>query len=1248
MKAHKPLSILLSLAILLSCIGWTPTLADTASPAKSAQPSATEPTQLPEAAEQEATRGKDHVARLHGEEGDHLNNLVFLNEDGSKTLYLYDHPVKYRDESGEIHDISLDIADTDDTAYPFRAKAHYAVTSFPAQLPDGITLTDGQVSVRMAAQIPSGNVALNHHARRVDTQTVAYTYDAHTTIEYALTYAGFKEEIVVSQYTGQTAYNFILYTGGLSLTDLGGAYYLTDATGEIKAALGQVIVFTADERNNTFGEMRAQTIKENQIYALTIVLDAAYLADPATAYPIRIDPTVTLTYEADGATAIEDVTIQSENVSYPEYPSVSVGLRSYGISRLLMRFPGIDFSDYEGVTITSATVSLRDLMCEETEMTVYCYPFTGSNWTESTASWSALTTQSWGEELDSQVISYNNGLTQESTHRYEFDISDAVQAWIDGTADAAKGIIFKASSTVETATTQLSKVFGSFEQDGYKPIFEMTYLSSVTISPSSARIFAGETKELSAATIPTGQPVTWVSSNPSVAIVESGIVTGISAGQTTITATLADGTYATCHMTVLAKGIILNYTNVDMCIGSTIILEAYTLPDNQDVTWFSNNEEIASVNATGVVTGKSIGTATITAQLDDGTCQVCIVNVKCTGTLNYTSIDVVEGNLFLLSLQTEEPINVTWTSSNTNVATVSNIGIVSGENSGTAVITASSPGLMQPVSCTVTVRLSEGIYCIENVGNSLCMAVKDNEIFGGSSVIQKTYQSNVNAATTFSQQWKICYLNNGYYSIRPAHKLNLGLYMNTAKNITVMDIGTTDSSDAITTSAQWSITITASGYVLQNRAYPSYTIMTYQGSNVEGEHIVAATISSTLPASRYTWNITKMVVTPQILLYDATTGKYLENGRRGITPGDVFTVNDLNIIVSVVSSTDIDFSVQWFSANKPSATVNADTGTVTGIAYGEVTITALKSLDGDIRTASYTLVVSQIPITGYELEYDPDFWNETVVTSGRYIKDYTNCYAYAINNQIDPIGTNFGCNYGATYHNQYVKQQPGEFYNTYNGSGDIVTIYNFGGYVDGSLVKDAVEKDFALYNSLLGTNIHFWEEWEVIPEGGYKVYLAVSPGGLFSNGDYHWYRQNPDGTWSHKQGTTAVTNLDANKNVIWDPKTAAELAGYTEEVGYFVVTPWNNLYEPTSAAQSESDSTIESVRTTATKEIVWTNSVEVGMSIDDVIELLGCAGEDIGSGTVIHKYATTDEKNIIISYIMDADGVFRVAGFYHQ
>lgn len=36
--------------------------------------------------------------------------------------------------------------------------------------------------------------------------------------------------------------------------------------------------------------------------------------------------------------------------------------------------------------------------------------------------------------------------------------------------------------------------------------------------------------------------------------------------------------------------------------------------------------------------------------------------------------------------------------------------------------------------------------------------------------------------------------------------------------------------------------------------------------------------------------------------------------------------------------------------------------------------------------------------------------------------------------------------------------------------------------------------------------------------------------------DYHWYRQNSDGSWSHKTGTGAVTNQDYSKKIIMDPR----------------------------------------------------------------------------------------------------------------
>ena len=111
---------------------------------------------------------------------------------------------------------------------------------------------------------------------------VIYEYDSKTSYEYTLTYAGFKEDIVVSEYTGQTEYVFTLYTNGLTLTEIKDDYYLCNEKGEIKAALGSIIIFTADWQNNTFGSMSAESIIENEEYLLTIHVDAEYLSDPKT------------------------------------------------------------------------------------------------------------------------------------------------------------------------------------------------------------------------------------------------------------------------------------------------------------------------------------------------------------------------------------------------------------------------------------------------------------------------------------------------------------------------------------------------------------------------------------------------------------------------------------------------------------------------------------------------------------------------------------------------------------------------------------------------------------------------------------------------------------------------------------------------------------------------------------------------------------------------------------------------------
>ena len=421
-----------------------------------------------------------HVARMYDEEGDSLHNVIFKNADGSRTQYLFDYPVKYVTETGEIADIRLDVVRDAQTAGAFRTAANSVVTTFSPYLSDGILLQSGGVSLRLipagASPAPSASSAFSAApaAQRLDAGTVAYAVDDKTDYEYTLTYTGFKEDIVVSEYTGQTEYTFTLLTNGLTLTQRDGSYYLTDDDGAVKATIGDILIFTADERNNALGTLTHETVQDKQAYTLTIHLDDEYLRDENTAYPIRIDPTIEIT---SAAGAIEDVTLNSLSGSDGDSWSLTIGKRAtYGVSRVLMRFPGLSLSAIPSADkITSASVELRDLMCEDEAMMVYCYVFTGNSWTESTANWSNVNPDSYTTLLSSKTVSYSNGASQPSAHRYAFNITNAVKGWKLGNYMQSKGLLFKAPASVENGSTYIKKTFSSYNRSTYKPSLTVNY-----------------------------------------------------------------------------------------------------------------------------------------------------------------------------------------------------------------------------------------------------------------------------------------------------------------------------------------------------------------------------------------------------------------------------------------------------------------------------------------------------------------------------------------------------------------------------------------------------------------------------------------------------------------------------------------------------------------------------------------------------------------------------------------------------
>lgn len=482
---------------------------------------------------------EDHYVGRVKEMEDDLNTFVYLNADGTFTMKLFDHPVKYVDDSGNVKDIGFGFEQHINGSYS--TKDNVVETVFSKDIKDGILLNYKDVALTLVPIIEEKKdlrnlvkVETTVLSSLKDEETVQYHYGKHTSLEYQLTYTGFKEDIVVSEYTGQTEYNFILKTNGLTLTKIDSSYFLVDDAGEIKATIGDIIIFTADERNNAFGEMTHTTVRDNQEYLMTIHIDAEYLKDEKTVYPIRIDPTIEVT---TGTGAIQDVTLNSLRGSNGSSDVLTVGKRdTYGISRILMKFPGVNLSMIDLPSrITEAHIEIRDLMCESESLAVYCHPFMGNAWDESTATWSNVNPDYYHPQVSANTISYNNGTQQETSHRYKFDITSVVRGWKSGSYDINKGIMLKAYSTVENGSSYIKKTLGSYNRTSNKPSISITYSNGITLNQTSAELYEDETLQLSATSTPMTASYNWFVMDSQIASVDSnGKVTAKNPGTTVV------------------------------------------------------------------------------------------------------------------------------------------------------------------------------------------------------------------------------------------------------------------------------------------------------------------------------------------------------------------------------------------------------------------------------------------------------------------------------------------------------------------------------------------------------------------------------------------------------------------------------------------------------------------------------------------------------------------------------------------
>ena len=250
-------------------------------------------------------------------------------------------------------------------------------------------------------------------------------------------------------------------------------------------------------------------------------------------------------------------------------------------------------------------------------------------------------------------------------------------------------------------------------------------VESVTLDKSSLELTEGETATLTASVKPdnaTNKTVTWSSSNQSVATVDqNGTVTAVAEGNTTITAKAGDKT-ATCSVTVkkntvAVESVTLDKSSLELTEGETATLTATVKPDNatnKTVTWSSDKTSVATVDANGKVTAVAEGTATITAKAGDKTA-TCSVTVKknviavesVTLDITYTILNTGETLTLTATVKPDNATDktVTWSSSNSSVATVDANGKVTAVAQGTAIVTAKAGD--KTATCTVIVMKTD-------------------------------------------------------------------------------------------------------------------------------------------------------------------------------------------------------------------------------------------------------------------------------------------------------------------------------------------------------------------------------------------------------------------------------------------------------------------------------------------------------------------------------------------------------------
>jgi uncharacterized protein YjdB len=496
---------------------------------------------------------------------------------------------------------------------------------------------------------------------------------------------------------------------------------------------------------------------------------------------------------------------------------------------------------------------------------------------------------------------------------------------------------------------------------------------SVALDETTKTMYVGQTARLSYVVLPTTastNTVSWTSSNTAVATVDAtGMVTAKGTGSTVIILKTLDGGYSVfCTITVkqAATAVKLDVSQLNLKTGEYYLLKTTLTPagsTENGLVWESSDTKIATVDANGKVIAKSAGTAVIMVRTEAGGvsyCKVTITQAVKGLILNFSEKTIYKGEKFDLTVSvspsTATSLEVTWKSSNTKIATITNKGEVAGLVGGVAIMTCTTVDGGYSATCVVTVK--EPVTTIKLNYESYNLSIKTSVKLTATASTETatnqkvTWTSSNTKVATVNRNGKVTGIKVGYATItataQDGSDVDASCVVRVVTPVSSLTINRSTLLMFVGASKKITATIKPSNSTYKKAKWTS-SDESIAVVDEDGTVIAIKAGNAMITAQAKDSSGKKAICYVTVRDRVASTGVTMQDKSITMVPGEAKIVN---VVLTPAETTD---TMTWSTDNTAVATVNKTSGKITAKSTGTAYITVMTS-SGKTATVEVTVI----------------------------------------------------------------------------------------------------------------------------------------------------------------------------------------------------------------------------------------------------------------------------------------------------